>query len=177
MAAPAGFRWSFRSVAVASRNNTYFAAGHDPSTSRNVPVSFFFRWTGSWVSRPFGINATSICVVSEPELNVLMMGVDGTIIRGTVKGFSQEQVDSSDEGPQNVGDLQEIRKIGSRAYIVGMRRMAYRCDGSALWVRIDQGLRCDFNDDTDAVTIRFVSNVGDIINSLIANEICDRFNE
>jgi hypothetical protein len=150
MVAPASFAWSFRAVAVAERDRVYFAAGHDKSTKQNVPVSFFLRWTGKWVSKPFGINATGICVVPQPDLNVLMMGVDGTIIRATAKGFSEEQVDPGKEGPKRLGDLQEVRRIGKHAYVVGMRRTAYRCDSPAQWSRIDQGVRCAPSDKTDA---------------------------
>jgi hypothetical protein len=150
MVAPPSFAWSFRDVAVAERNRAYFAAGHDKSTKQNIPVSFFFRWLSGWVSKPFEINATGICVVSKPEPTALMMGVDGTIIRASSKGFEEEQVDTGKSAPKALGDLQEIRRIGEHAHVVGMRRTVYRCDGPDNWVRIDQGVRCDPKDKSDA---------------------------
>ncbi|HWG80629.1 MAG TPA: hypothetical protein VN681_12685 [Stellaceae bacterium] len=150
MVAPASFAWTLRDVAVAAADRVYLVAGHDKSTKQDIPVSSFMRWTGKWSSKSFPLNLTSVCVVFEPERNSLMMGVDGTVVRGTAKGFDEEQVDAGHEAPRNVGDLREIRRIGKRAYVIGMRRMAYRCDGPARWTRIDQGVRCGVDDTADA---------------------------
>ena len=78
------------------------------------------------------------------------MGTNGVVYRWAKGQIKPEIIDNSDEGPQNLGDLQEIRTIGSRAYVVGMSRTAYRCDGEDRWVRIEKGLRCPKGDDSDA---------------------------
>jgi len=44
----------------------------------------------------------------------------------------------------------KLEEIAERAFIVGMRRMVYRCDGVAMWTRIDQGVRCAEDDESDA---------------------------
>ena len=151
MVAPQSFAWIFRDVAVCERDRVYFVAGHDEAEEKDLPISFFFKWSGGWSSKSFNHNLTGICFVREPELNTLMMGVDGTIVRGMPNGFSEEQVDTGKEAPRTVGDLREIRRIGRRhAYVVGMGRTVYRCDGPNQWKRIDQGVRCAPGDMTNA---------------------------
>jgi photosystem II stability/assembly factor-like uncharacterized protein len=49
-----------------------------------------------------------------------------------------------------VGDLREIRAVGKKAFVTGMGRTVYRCDGPKKWERIDQGVRVGADDDSDA---------------------------
>jgi hypothetical protein len=150
MVAPVKFPWSFRSVSIYNRDRVYFVAGHDESTGKELPVSYVFRWTGKWDSQPIPTIATDLCVTPFPELNVPVMGINGTIIRLVTGKFLEEIVDESQDGPQYIGDLRAIKTIGKHAYVVGMGRTAYRCDGVAKWTRIDQGLRCPEGDDSNA---------------------------
>jgi hypothetical protein len=142
MSAPSTFPLSFRSVYAHSRDKAYLVAGHDRASEQEVPVSYVLRWTGEWGSHQVPLVATGISAAHFPDLNVLIMGADGTIVRWDSKGqFQPELVDPSEDGPQFYGPLQEIRRIQSRIYVVGMGRTVYRCDGPARWARLDDNIR------------------------------------
>jgi len=142
MAAPASFPMSFRGLSIFAPDRVLFVAGHDEADEEGQPVSFYLRWTNAgWENRELPVNANSIAVVRHPAPASLIMGVDGTVIRGSAAGFHPETVDAGKEGPQHVGDLREIRTIEKRAYVAGMGRTVYRCDGEKSWTRIDQGVR------------------------------------
>ncbi|CAI8730808.1 hypothetical protein [Pseudomonas chlororaphis] len=150
MVAPKNFAWSFRDVAVFSKERVYLTAGHDKSSAKNIPVSAILRWTGSWESKPFDIASVSLCVITHPERNVIMLGNDGRVVRWGSKDFSEEHVDNSDQGPEHYGAMREVRTIGRYAYAVGMGRIVYRCEGQANWRRIDQGVRTDSTKELEA---------------------------
>ena len=152
MAAPAGFAWSFRNVFVHSTDRVAFIAGHDESDEKELPVTFIFRWAGKWASKqiPTAMIGTGLCTVEVPEPTVLAMGINGIVATWNSRGFATEIIDDSVDGPQNLGDLQEIRLIGGRPYVVGMRRTAYRRVAPGRWERIDQSLRCLPGDKSNA---------------------------
>lgn len=150
MVAPKSFAWSFVDVAVFDANRVCLAAGHDESLANNVPVSLVTRWAGSWSSKAFDFFAVSLCIVTHPERSVIVVGNEGTVVRWDAQDFSEEQIDTSAEGPEARGNLREVSTIGKRAYAVGMGRMVYRCDGKAQWSRIDQGVRADVDAEPDA---------------------------
>jgi hypothetical protein len=150
MTAPKNFKWTFRDVFVYSKAIAYVVAGHDTSGKQDLPGCALFRWSGGWSAQPFAINGTGVTVTQSPEVNVLVMGAEGKVIRWGKGGMREETIDSSEEGPQNYGDLREIRNIGAHAYVVGMRRTAYRCENNGLWKRIDGGVRCSEEDESDA---------------------------
>jgi hypothetical protein len=150
MSAPTNFPWSFRSIYVENKRSVVFVAGHDDSTEKRMPVSYGFRWTGQWNSISVPFIATSICAVRVPRPDVLIMGVNGWFLGWGSSGETEETIDATDSGPQNYGDLTDIRTVGERAYVVGMCRTVYRCDGIDRWTRIDQGVRTPEDDDSDA---------------------------
>jgi hypothetical protein len=115
------------------------------------PVSYLFRWSGDFSSRPAPIFATSVCVTAHPEPTALFLGMNGAVIRASKTiDFVPEAVDDSDEGPQTVGDLREIRAIGKSVYVCGMGRTVYRSTAGGAWDRIDQGVRVPEGDESDA---------------------------
>jgi hypothetical protein len=63
---------------------------------------------------------------------------------------SEAMIDESDDGPQNYGDLTEIRTIDGSAYTVGMSRTVYRREEGGTWTRLDFGVRTGDDDDSDA---------------------------
>jgi len=78
------------------------------------------------------------------------MGIDGVIARWGAGAVEQEIIDPSDEGPQRIGDLRDINTIAGKAYVVGMGRTVYRCDGRLNWKRIDAGIREGEEEESDA---------------------------
>lgn len=150
MAAPQDFGWTFRHVRAFGADRAVFVTGHDESAATDLPVSGIFYWAGQWICEPIPIIAISVTVTSGPKPNVLALGRDGTVMRWGTDPPAEEWIDNSTDGPQNLGDLREIRTIESRAYVVGMRRTVYRCDGPRNWTRIDAGARTPDDDESDA---------------------------
>lgn len=95
----------------------------------------------SWIYRRTNWDASAICGTDTPEVNLFVIGVDGEVLHGSTKGFSEEVIDSSDEGPHSVGYLRDVRYIDGTCYAVGMGRMAYRREETGKWTRIDTGIR------------------------------------
>lgn len=151
MAAPANFEWTFKDVATRSKDRTYFVASHQDAEETDLPVTHIACWkAGAWVSKAFQVRATRLAFIPHPEPHLLLMAIDGRIVRWDANASSEEEVDKSQEGPRNVGDLREVRSIGKHAYVAGMGRTVYRCDGPASWVRIDKGVRVAVGDESDA---------------------------
>jgi hypothetical protein len=150
MVAPNNFAWSFRDVSIYAPGKAVFVAGDDDAVKKDIPISWIFTWTGQWGSQSIPIIGTSVTKTYHTDLNLLIMGIDGTVYRWGKGPIVEELIDSSEKGPQNYGDLQEIRTIEEQAYVVGMRRTVYRCDKAGKWTRIDHGIRCSEDDESDA---------------------------
>ena len=146
MVAKKSFEWIFSGVAVWAADRVFLIGQHESMTEQeydeDVPVSYLFRWSGEYSSRPAPIFATSVSVTAFPEPTALFLGLDGTVIRASKSiDFVPEAVDDSGEGPHAVGDLREIRAIGKSIYVCGMGRTVYQSKNDGVWVRIDKGVR------------------------------------
>jgi hypothetical protein len=146
MAAPRP-SWSFRAAVADRRGGLVVVAGRDDLTDSNVPMSFGFRYRGVWEQKDVPFIANSIAHLGD---ETLILGVHGYLLRWTAAGVSEEQIDATDAGPQNFGDLTDIRVIKDKSYAVGMARTAYRNDGPGNWMRIDHGVRTPEGDLSDA---------------------------
>jgi hypothetical protein len=114
------------------------------------PTSYVFRWDGEWSSKPVPIIAVSVCHLARPEPTALFLGRNGVVVRLTpTVSFEPEVLDASSEGPQNWGDMREIRGIGGTAFACGMGRTVYRCMSAGVWDRFDQRIRVEAEDDAD----------------------------
>lgn len=141
MVAPPDFRASFRDIFVESPTRVLVVAGDDEVEKTDIEATWILRWNGSWGAQPIWIRATSVVAIRHPEVNGLFMGIDGKIARWGAPPIKYEVIDESDDGPQNFGDLREIRCIGTKAFVTGMGRTVYRCDGVDKWIRMDYGIR------------------------------------
>ena len=155
MVAKKSFKWAFGGVAVWAKDNVFLIGQHESMIDQDhddaEPVSYIFRWNGDFSSRPVPMFATSVCVTADPEPTVLFMGRNGAVIRASKTiDFVPEAVDGSDEGPQTIGDLREVRAIGHSAYVCGMGRTVYRSTSGDKWARIDQGVRETGDMESDA---------------------------
>jgi hypothetical protein len=150
MVAPVDFRFSFRDVHILSPEKVYFVAGDDDAEKKNQHVAWILRWQGRWDSQAVPLRATGVVAVQEPKLTALIMGIDGEIGRWDSPQIAYEMVDASDDGPQNSGDLREIRRIAGKAYVVGMERTVYRFESAGRWTRMDAGVRVGEDDESDA---------------------------
>lgn len=164
MVAKRSFKWLFGGVAVWARDNVFLIGQHKSMLEQDhdeEPVSYLFRWTGDFSSRPAPLLATSVCVTAHPEPTVLFMGTTGTVIRASKAiDFEPESVDDSDAGPQMVGDLRQIRAIGESVYVCGMGRTVYRSTAGAAWARIDHGVR-GAEDDESAAGFNTIDGFGE----------------
>jgi hypothetical protein len=152
--APIDFRFSFRKVAVASRERSYLIGGRDDADRKNLSVSFVFRWANAWASRSFRGDAVDLCVVREPSLSVIILDVNGYVHRWTAEGITSEAIDEGDDGPDTIGPMRAIQVIGGSPFVVGMGRTVYRGSESGGWLRLDEGVRVeeidsDEGDDND----------------------------
>lgn len=142
MTAPKTFKTSFRDLFVLNQDRVFVIAGDDEAEKKDIVMSWVLRWKGFWDAQRIPIRATGVTVVGEPDPAALFMGINGVVARwGTGPVIEQEVIDPSDEGPQHIGDLREITTIAGKAYVVGMGRTVYRCDGKQKWQRIDAGIR------------------------------------
>jgi hypothetical protein len=152
MPAPKDFPFSFRNVFILSREQVFIAGGDDEADSKELSVSFVFRWDGSWISRSFRGDAIDLCAVKDPELTIMLLDLHGFVHRWTMEEIIPQHIDSSDEGPDTFGPMREIRLIKGTPYVVGMGRTVYRRLESGIWERIDQGIRVpdmDWDEDED----------------------------
>jgi len=148
--APKGFKTSFRDVFVRDAGRVYFVAGDDEAEKKDIVMSWVLRWTGVWGNQRIPLRATGVTIVGEPDPAALFMGIDGVIARWGAGAVEQEIIDPSDEGPQRIGDLRDINTIAGKAYVVGMGRTVYWCDGRLNWKRIDAGIREGEEEESDA---------------------------
>lgn len=145
MVAPKTFLFSLRDVAVASKDAIWLV-GESGDGQYHV-----IRWRGAWAGVPAPVAVSGICVLEQPVVTVLGLSPQAQVVRFLEDAtITLEAVDESKDGPQHLGELSEIRAIAGRAYVVGLRRTAYRCDAPGQWARIDAGVRCAAEDLTDA---------------------------
>jgi hypothetical protein len=156
MVAPISFEWIFRDVHVVKPDLVYLCAQNedyiDQEDDEEGLVSYAVAWRKAWASRPIPTLAISVCHLAHPSPIAFFLGTNGVVVR-VVPGKESvpEVIDESNEGPQFIGDLREIRRIGASAYVCGMGRTVYRCVGLGPWNRIDQSIREDSTvEDSDA---------------------------
>lgn len=93
---------------------------------------------GQWSHHKLAWASTAITGRNDPALEVLVLGVDGEVLRGEAANLSEEAVDSPAKLP---GPMRDIRVVGKHAFAVGMGRSAFRRDRPGQWTRVDADLR------------------------------------
>jgi hypothetical protein len=150
MSAPEKFPWSFRNVCARKQTSAVFVASHEQSLQTDAPISSLMCWKGnSWVGQDScAANGTGFVMLESPR-TLMMLGKEGVVYHWLEKGgFKKESIDSSLNGPQNYGDMEEIRVIDGKAYVTGMARCVYFRNSNAVWEAIDHDIRS--RDDQDA---------------------------
>lgn len=134
--------WLF-SRGMALQKDLIAVLAEDPKVTRKGGDHsvLYIRKQGKWGHHVVEWGAVAITGVLKPSLEVIVVGVDGDVLRGVQGAFSPEQVDDSPEGPAEVGHLRDARFIGKKVFAVGMARQAYRREAPGKWTRIDSGLR------------------------------------
>jgi hypothetical protein len=101
------------------------------------------KWTKSenkWQYFPIDWPATRMWALSKPDIQVFVTGPDGIVFIATLSGNTEEEIDSSAEGPRARGPIRDLRFIGDHLYATGMGRQVYRREGSNKWERADKGM-------------------------------------
>ncbi|QTT88451.1 hypothetical protein [Pseudomonas chlororaphis] len=154
MVATKSFEWFFGSVCVVNKSKVFLVGQNEDLLDQDPDegmISFVFRWDGSWSSKPVPIMAISACHITTPEPTALFLGQNGVIIRlSPTVTFVPEIMDDSEEGPQHIGDMREIRTIAGQAYACGMGRTVYRNSAGVIWERLDHGTRLPLGDESDS---------------------------
>jgi len=93
--------------------------------------------------------AKGFSYLPEPIHKPMMLDQSGRVFVWQTKkpfGLKPEIIDSSENGPQHIGPLEEIRVIDNEAYVVGSGRVVYKHIKNGKWEAIDKGIR-SINDD------------------------------
>lgn len=134
----------FLGVAVLDRNTAYLRAHIRSLDEDGVNHTLMLRWQqGEWGQYMIPTVTTSHAVFgSARDRTVLALCPDGRVHVANSDGFSWEEIDPGDGGPNGLRAMVEIRNIDGEAYACGMARIAYR-RGPTGWQRIDAGARDD----------------------------------
>ncbi len=107
-------------------------------------------------------NAHSQCIVSDPEIALVDVSAQGYFGITSKDGFLVGDLLADDKRT----GVRSVKSIGGKAYVVGLRGMAYRLDSLKEWTRIDESLPATADlkaaDGLDASDIYAVGNAGAI---------------
>ena len=110
--------------------------------SSEVNHTVMLRWMNeTWKHYIIPTVITSHCVIDETERKVLALAADGVVHVASSKGFEWEYIDKSEEGPNSLRLMVDIKQIASSVYAVGMARQVYKRQINGHWIRCDQGAR------------------------------------
>ncbi len=155
MTAPQSFKWSFRNVYVNDPESIIFVLAYDQALNTDQFVTSLALWQDhAWESQDsIHADGTAFTMLHKQRLS-LMLGKEGNIYYWRDDaGFDVEAVDPSDYGPQNYGDLEDLRVIGGKAYVAGMARSVYRRSDSGEWQALDRDIRSEEDDDAGFMSI------------------------
>jgi hypothetical protein len=132
--------FTFIGGAVRSRTLTYLAMVGDESAENRIPGTSFVLWNGGkWqdCGDPEW-NLAGIAVAKQPLEQMIAVGEWGEVLCVGSGDEHDEHVmlgqrASDPKGPKDRGQLRGVRRIGSRIYVVGMDRQAYRREGTKRW--------------------------------------------
>ena len=124
---------------VASRNLSVIPSESPELMEKGTEhTKLLFYAKEKWTHHKVAWGSTAVTGRIEPELEALVLGVDGEVLRAQTTGFSEESVEGAAKLP---GPMRDIRFIGKKAFAVGMGRTAFRREKPGQWPRIDEKLR------------------------------------
>jgi len=133
--------YSFVSGYVQSNEIIRVIAQVDVLSEMEEPNSSLMKWVASenhWYAFHLDWYATRLCVLTDPELQVIAIGPDGKVNVGTIRGELQEHVDGGKNGPVKNGVIRDMREINGIVYAVGMGRQVYERSKMNNWIHIDK---------------------------------------
>jgi len=128
-------------VCVYKKDRVFITSISDELDNQGMDHALVFRWNQrEWVHWPITTAVGSLCVIDQPEIMVMVMGIDGEIHIIKAPPNAIEEVDTADDGPSDLLHLKCIRPISAHVYVAGMGRRVYRREGAGLWAAIDAGV-------------------------------------
>src|SRR5687767_4846993 len=128
-------------VYIYKKDRVFITSISDELDDQGVDHALVFRWNQTdWVHWPITTAVGSVCVIDQPQIMVMAMGINGEIHIIKAPPNEIEQVDATNEGPSDLLHLKCIRPIGTRVYVAGMARRVYRREVAGLWNAIDAGV-------------------------------------
>jgi hypothetical protein len=133
---------SYVAATVVSNELVFILSQVDELNEDFVDHTKVLRWkSGEWGH--FMIDWATTRIVHqrrEGVLELLSLGVQGTVHVALGKARVGEPVDASNEGPQRRGVLRDLRIIDGVPYVSGMKRQVYRREVPGQWQRVDAGV-------------------------------------
>jgi hypothetical protein len=126
----------FARVWVGRKDLVWVLAQEDPPTR-----SRFLQYrAGKWTHLYFPWGAVAITATIKPTMELIVVGAEGEVLRGSSTGYADEHVDNSKSGPQFNGQIRDARFVGAKVVAAGMSRQVYRREQAGQWAHIDQGV-------------------------------------
>jgi hypothetical protein len=124
------------------RDNMIVIASSEKLEEDDVDHAFICHLkNGKWDFWYEEFSAIKVCVIDAAGTTLVVMGIAGEILVGDSRGFRREVVDSTDEGPNKLRPLNDMREINQYVYVAGMRRQVFRCPVNTLrWERFDDSV-------------------------------------
>jgi hypothetical protein len=117
------------------RMDAFEDAGEDASD-----FGLYERSTGQWGHASLDWAATRIVAPSKTRYEIYVTGPEGRVaVKTQVGKFDEEEIWPGRNGPEDLGDITDLRFIGKHLYATGMGRQVYRREGGR-WTRADAGV-------------------------------------
>ena len=145
MALPQDEPWAFANVYVNNADSVVFVCTYLDDGEEEEQGSALSLWNGKdWVFfAPHNVTGTAFGVAKDPFARILLDKEGFACLWQDEGDYQDELVDPTENGPQFWGDLQDLRIIDSKAYVVGMARTAYVREGDRNWKRLDHKIRSE----------------------------------
>jgi hypothetical protein len=103
-------------------------------------VGSWVRNNKKWFIHDLEWSATRVMYVSNEPSILVVTGPAGRVFVKINDILSEEEIDSSPNGPEKNGDIRDLQAIGGFAYAAGMGRQVYRREKNGTWSRQDTGV-------------------------------------
>src|SRR5437899_5714338 len=111
--------YGFSRGVVYKKDRVYILSVLEELENRSEHVTKVLKWSGSWNHWIVNWAVGAICVLEQPEIQVLSMGLGGRIDVRATSGADEEEIDSTRDGPPYRGMLRDMRVIAGQVYVAG----------------------------------------------------------
>jgi hypothetical protein len=132
--------YSFVSGYVQDNDTIRVIAQIDQLNELDEPNSILMKYVRSednWYAFDIDWYAIRLLVYKK---QLFAVGPQGEILVATAKSEDIEEIDSSNNGPSQHGEIRDLRLIDNKIYVTGMGRQVYRREGKNKWTRRDSGI-------------------------------------